>query len=357
MLSIYDSIWQKNVIIYEMYIEKKRCIMRFAKYDNLKCFLMFTVVMGHMILHYSPEYPVFTGFYLFIYVFHMPAFFFVSGLFSKKTVDNNRIWKVTPYLILYFGLKFAFSIVARIFTESFYEEPFFSEDGLPWFVLCLFFCYVISMGVKRFKPGYVMVIAVILSIFAGYSPENRDLFVWLKVVNFFPFFYMGYIMEPAKLAERLNHWLIKLCSIVALLFTLGVCIRYEDKLYTIRPLLTGRDLYLKLGEHAEAGPFLRAALFGISFVIIFMLISITPKRKMIFSVLGQRTLGIFCVHYLLIKIIYNLGYQEFIEKYFPGCWPVVVCLTGVAVFVICSNRYITMGIQKIFDERWKLRKL
>ena len=54
---------------------------RIAYWDNLKAILIFLVVLGHIV----PECGAITYWLRFaIYTFHMPAFVFVSGFFSKK---------------------------------------------------------------------------------------------------------------------------------------------------------------------------------------------------------------------------------------------------------------------------------
>ena len=67
---------------------------RIAKWDNLKLFLIFTVVEGHIADTFYEYCNDMKSVFLFIYLFHMPAFIFLSGLFSKKTVDGNNYKKV-----------------------------------------------------------------------------------------------------------------------------------------------------------------------------------------------------------------------------------------------------------------------
>lgn len=54
---------------------------RSGLFDNIKCLLIFLVVFGHML---EPQTGGGVNFiYLNIYSFHMPAFIFVSGWFSR----------------------------------------------------------------------------------------------------------------------------------------------------------------------------------------------------------------------------------------------------------------------------------
>lgn len=56
---------------------------RIALWDNLKLFLIFLVVLGHLSFDYFDSSQMFRTISMVIYTFHMPAFVFISGLFVK----------------------------------------------------------------------------------------------------------------------------------------------------------------------------------------------------------------------------------------------------------------------------------
>ena len=72
---------------------------RIALWDNLKLFLIFLVVLGHLTLQYFYSSQMFCTVTMVIYTFHMPAFVFVSGLFSKKAINGE-----TPPVSVHFRL-------------------------------------------------------------------------------------------------------------------------------------------------------------------------------------------------------------------------------------------------------------
>ena len=78
-------------------IEKKRI----EKWDNLKALLIFTIVIGHLADYYTKNSMDMRRVYFFLYIFHMPAFLFISGLFSKKNINQKRYANIFSYLILY----------------------------------------------------------------------------------------------------------------------------------------------------------------------------------------------------------------------------------------------------------------
>ena len=73
---------------------------RIAKWDNLKLLLIFCVVVGHTIYTFHNTSLLARSLYLFLYSFHMPAFLFVAGLFSKHAVRARRYETVVEYLVI-----------------------------------------------------------------------------------------------------------------------------------------------------------------------------------------------------------------------------------------------------------------
>ncbi len=63
---------------------------RIYKWDNVKLFLIFLVIFGHILdLEASPSRLMET-INFWIYSFYMPAFIFVSGLFSKHYLTKRQ---------------------------------------------------------------------------------------------------------------------------------------------------------------------------------------------------------------------------------------------------------------------------
>lgn len=76
---------------------------RIALWDNLKFLLIIFVVIGHYTQQFRADNETLQRIYIFIYSFHMPAFIFVTGLFSKRAVNEKDIKKILPYLTCFFA--------------------------------------------------------------------------------------------------------------------------------------------------------------------------------------------------------------------------------------------------------------
>ena len=70
--------------------EKERKKMnRIAKWDNAKFVLIILVVICHFYENYLGSSKLVNSLFFSVYTFHMPAFFLISGMFSKKTVKEK----------------------------------------------------------------------------------------------------------------------------------------------------------------------------------------------------------------------------------------------------------------------------
>lgn len=324
---------------------------RIPKWDNLKFFLILCVVVGHVIDLYVDESWVYRALFAFIYTFHMPAFLFIAGLFSKRTVDTKNVKKIMPYITLYFSVKILLFAVRACCTGEI-RASFLSESGLPWFMLSLFFMYVITMYTKRFKPIWVLVSSVALSVFAGYAiQKNGDFLTILRTINFYPFFYLGYILKPDELAEKLDKRAVKVLSAVFLVALAAVCIVFTDVVYEFRPILTGRNPY---GSYSGL---IRLALFAVSTAEIFALISLTPSKRSVFTTLGSRTLAVYCTHYCFIYILFDLfDLKGALASALPSAWHFALIAVGVLITFICSNKWFDKGVSFLMDYKIKLKK-
>lgn len=82
-----------------MLTENKRIFV----FDNIKALLIVLVVIGHAADYYTKESDVMRMFFIYTYLFHMPSFIFIAGLFNKlaNLNDTFKLEKVANFLTLY----------------------------------------------------------------------------------------------------------------------------------------------------------------------------------------------------------------------------------------------------------------
>ena len=87
--------------------------------DNIKVVLIFLVVFGHLIERYIDTSDTLMAIYMFIYIFHMPLFIYISGYLSKNVNKSKKIF-LKDLLIPYNISRMDFMVFTKfIFLEKF----------------------------------------------------------------------------------------------------------------------------------------------------------------------------------------------------------------------------------------------
>ena len=161
-------------------------------FDNLKCFLIYCVVFGHMLI-LVPEDNIKLSLikdvtYYIIYSFHMPAFIFISGFFSKFSL--KKILKLIGYYVLFQVIYYLFEV--HILGNSL-KFQLHSPYYVFWYLLTLS-CYIGSSVLLKRLPNNLRVL--ILLILLLFSLQDKSYYILgceecqHFFSNFFKFFYL-----------------------------------------------------------------------------------------------------------------------------------------------------------------------
>ncbi len=160
-------------------------------------------------------------------------------------------------------------------------------QGIEWYVLALGAFIFLTILFRNLNKIYVLIFAVLIGCISGYNSADGDFLAISRIMTFYPFFFLGYIFDAEKIIKFVKNNYIKLASIVLLICMIVICTKYIDKLYWLRPLLTGRNSYEELARFSEWGGIIRLFYYATVSVIIFAIISIVPNIKMIISMWGK----------------------------------------------------------------------
>lgn len=330
---------------------------RIALWDNLKFLLIIFVVIGHYTQQFRADNETLQRIYVFIYSFHMPIFIFVTGLFSKKAVDEKNIKKALPYLTCFFATTLILFITKTLLGLASVFE-LFSPSGISWYLMSMFFMFLITMLIKDYKPQYIFVLSLIIGVMCGFvQTENPDFFTWMRTLTFYPFFCLGYISDREKIEKATNKISIKITAVIFFVAIYLLIYFYPKQANKISRLNTARHTFSELGRFAPYGWELRLLTYAISFAAIFLLISLIPRKRIKgFTSLGERTLGIYMFHYV---IIYTAAYVLKIQNIFKSTSDIgfayFIILIAILTAYICSNKGCNYIAQKLFSVKDKLK--
>lgn len=183
---------------------------RYKELDLMKGIGIILVYLGHSFNLNNLEWnKVFVYLYRATYSFHMPLFFFISGLLSNT---NNEInlekfykGKIKRLLIPYFFINLIDfiprTLLPNLVNSEFggIKEVLFYGTKISWFVYTLFIIFMIfpflnEYILKRDKYyifGFFLIVLNYLKIF-----ENIEIFSLNAVVSYLSYFYIGYIIKP-----------------------------------------------------------------------------------------------------------------------------------------------------------------
>ena len=206
--------------------------MRIQWLDNLRAIGIFFVVLGH-----TPGLP--EPFEKLIFSFHMPLFFWLSGLMCKDKIKQipfaafikNKAYKLlVPYLffsiISYAAWFFLFRhfgsqaklnlspitpLIGIVYGNGIHN--FLAHNTVLWFFLCLFITEIFFFFIIRLESKTKILVALILLSGIGYidvwlNPPLPDRFrlpwnidIALTAVVFYG---AGYLLSPHLLKKRLG---------------------------------------------------------------------------------------------------------------------------------------------------------
>jgi fucose 4-O-acetylase-like acetyltransferase len=330
---------------------------RIAWIDTAKGIGISLVVFGHDTL----SIPLLT----FIYSFHIPLFFFLSGyLFSTKKYPKfgpflmRKVQTlVIPYFLFVLILYLYWVFVARHFgaqTENNVSllQPLwgalYGSNKLTdifvalWFINCLFLTSLIFYWFKRIFKNYAIIIALILSIIGFWLSRHLSFRLpWsLDTAMLAILFYgAGHEIKQAEILKKISQHLSKYRLIIYSLIFLGFNLLLSR--------LNGRvDMFTNY--YGNYFLFYLAAFAGI-ILIVFVAMLLDKNRLLEF--LGQNSLYIFAFHPValgILKFIFSHLYSPLAEgNLMSAVTLTLTCLLGLGILIYAIRKWMPLNLQKI----------
>ena len=296
-------------------------ILRDNYWDNIKGFLIFLVVFGHF-LYYLTYFSLNNNVVNALYMFHMEAFVFVSGFFSKS--EHSKSFHPL------FNLAVSFIILQ--FGFVFYGIFFMHQNPSPvvplctsWYILALIIWRITVSHLAKIK--FIIGFLFILSILSLFCQDINIQFGMNKVIFYYPFFMSGYLLNPEKIKSIRNIPKIKkyIISIVLLFITIVL----GTLLYNTFNI-TKADLIQDIIENCNINHiFARISIYIISFLmIIFMLFFFNDKKLPFLTKIGKNSFSIYLVHcpFMLAFTYFAINYTNDIQIILSILFTVLLCI-------------------------------
>lgn len=268
-------------------------------FDNYKALLIFLVVLGHFTdLNAGNNLFLYTLKW-FISAFHMPAFIFVSGYFSKKDAPVSKLIEklLIPYVVyecLYYLL---YIYVLNKPTGLYLLCPKFSL----WYILALFFWRLATPYVK--KIPHHMILAIAAGLLIGCSDMKDNFLSIPRILVFYPYFLAGIHFDREMLTRhRANIRYRFYAASGVLIFIAFLILDPLHKMGSVKAFY-GRYNYDFLNLTPIQGIAIRILVYLAGFGLTYAVALLMTEKELKISYLGIRTMPIYLFHGLLYSTV------------------------------------------------------
>ncbi len=270
--------------------------------DILKGIGIILVVLGHITMN--------SKLFSFIYAFHMPLFFVVSGMFlhdSPSFILNQAKKLLIPYFSFGF-LTFAYWAVFEIrfrelpegetvlsqFLNLFYPRVEQISNVVLWFLPCLFFSSIMANLINRFikseVPKYCVIVGLVA--FVGFVKDDSLPYFFGQALQALPYIMIGNVF--LKKIILFNNLIVKIPFLSIFVSILGLILVY----------FSGVSCNMLAGSF---NPFyVLSFLIAICGFISVYLIAFFIKSNLILSWLGRNSLIIMLIHEPIKRIVLKI---------------------------------------------------
>lgn len=314
--------------------------------DNIKVVLIFLVVFGHLIERYIESSNTLMGIYIFIYIFHMPLFIYISGYLSKNLNKSNKAF-FKNLLIPYILLNIIWYILAYIYTGE-VDLPIIRPGWTLWFLLSLFFWRTTLKYLVKIK--YILPISFIFGILIGFIP-NGSILSFSRTIVFLPFFLLGYYTDINNVKKIFNKVNFGVCIAGILLFII-ISFFISNKAILDYKFLYGSHSYKELGMNIYIGIICRILLYICSIILSLFVVYIIPKNKTFFTHIGKSTMYVYVFHTYIVLLIFYLipSWNKSIITDF------IIISSPLLVTYILSRKFFENTYNIVFNPIYKLVK-
>ncbi|WHY65261.1 acyltransferase family protein [Neobacillus sp. SuZ13] len=269
-------------------------------FDNAKFILIFLVVFGHLISPLKEEDGILFTLYTIIFLFHMPAFIFISGYFAKGFKKKGYIVKAIKKILLPY---FIFQIIYSVYyylngQEEILEFDFLHPHWSLWFLMSLFCWNLLLYVFARFRwAGFCFSIG--LGIAIGFIDDVGSYLSLSRTFVFFPYFLLGFLLNGDQLQKAIRS---KYSRPVGLVIILGTLLSLGFSFpHNVVPWLLGDTSYANMGQEEWVDGLYRGFQYMLTLIVVYGFLTVIPSNPLKVSEIGERTLYVYLFHGFIIK--------------------------------------------------------
>lgn len=267
---------------------------------NTRFLLITSVVLGNLIEPLIWRFEGIKALYLWIFTFHMPLFVFVTGYFARTSLNGEKGKKVLQLIALqYIIFQTLYSIMDVIaFQVPGITHSFFMPYLLCWFLAAHIIWRLMLIIFRYLKLRHPVLAAVGLAVLAGYGSFDGAFLSITRALVFLPFFIMGYYFEYERFRQLLSGYRRVIAGAASAALFL-VLLAYGGHIHP--RWLIGSLNYIQMGHTEWYAGMYRLSLYALQLAASIGLLAWVPRRELLITDWGKRTLYVFLLHGFVVR--------------------------------------------------------
>lgn len=316
--------------------EKRSSLNRSSYWDNIKGTLILLVVFGHVLMEQTAGGDTARQTVRYIYMFHMPAFVFVSGFFGKS--ERSRSFESILRLVF---LYFVFNSLMG-FWRGFGTQTLLTPLVSYWYLPALIAWRVSAHRLANAK--HILAILFAVAVFIGFLPGIDNTLAATRILAYYPFYMAGFLLPQEKADAILKmHPARRIAAGIAAIAAAGFGMWIAERHLAV-PELTCKPY----GEAAEAIG--RIAVFAISALATFALCLLSADRRIpLLTAFGRNSLWIFLLHRPATMVASRWFCRGTVATAMAGAVALTLLIT-----IAFGNRWIVLPLNRWADQGGRL---
>ncbi|MBB2909682.1 fucose 4-O-acetylase-like acetyltransferase [Streptosporangium becharense] len=297
--------------------------------DNVKFVLIALVVAGHSLVPTLDAHSAKSA-YMFIYMFHMPAFVLISGYLGRNFWNSNaKINKLVDTLLIpYVVVEIGYALLRFALGQK-WSLTIIDPAWLNWYLLALVLWRISTPVWTRMRQP--LLVAVGIYLIAGFSEISGD-FSIDRFFGLLPFYVLGLLLKPEHFDLLKPLW-VKITSAVVLGGAAVVAV-------LIAPHVKLDPVYFRYSFKAMElswwmGLGVRAAVLVAALAMSAAVLALVPRGETWFSDLGTRTLYAYLLHGVVVLIAKDQEWLSFPWLYGPLGVLAIMSMSLLLAIVLC----------------------
>lgn len=320
-------------------------------WDNAKGVLVTFVVLGHAIQPSAAAGVVLADvLYRVVYLFHMPAFVFVTGVLTAELTARRAGRLVTTVLVPYVIFQVLQTIEVSVLRGRWAGVHLLDPRWTLWFLLALVVWRLSAPLWLALRPAVAIAGAVGVAILSGLEPGVTSTLGLDATLGFLPFFVLGLVLrrQGEMLLRPRRPWVVAGAGAVvvgAVLVTLVT--RHEISRRVLQ--LGFRPQVMDAGLAVELA--VRVALLAGATALTAAALVLIPRRRTVFASVGLASMTVYLLHPLVLTPLRD-------GRLAGGTVVAVLTMAAaVGLALLLSSRPVVAAARPLVEPSWTGRVL